>query len=577
VLVALVLALSPSSADTGLAAGDLVTLLNDEDAVKRSFGSIRYNWDNKMSGMLGHVYQILETVKGDIAAIPSADGSQGGKWYFNTKVLSAFMPRDRQSRGCFNNPSPVKTGETTEYSGLSSFGNGAARSWGIYIPSSYKPGTQSPLPLVVSLHGFSSNKLEAEEDSGLSEAAELHGFIVVYPQGMADSNPGIASKSSASWHAGGSADSPGPKGPICDASIAGDADNCYASCEDRPGGCADTCDWTTCVDDVGFIGAVLDSIESTTCVNLDQVSVVGFSNGAMLAYELAAALPNRLSAAVAIGGSPHVGFMQSPTCGCAPPSIMAISGTQDDTMPANTTKSANGYYYTLREDVLGVWRAAHGVHPVCAHSAVHIQTPYDGLSGLYCTTDTGCAVGANKVVECNWEGGHDYPPLKGSGSEGKRQTGELLWWFLQQHNKNSPPITRGTVVLSSQSGDVARANLHALTVWLAVRCSMLLGLVLLLLAYAARNKQGDDDQEDDDNMLFSTNRRSSRRGDTTAAAASSVSAGAGGLFGFFGSSRGGSRSAGVEARRTGGPSSNDSNDIDTQLAVSGADHGYERL
>jgi polyhydroxybutyrate depolymerase len=288
-----------------------------------------------MSGMLGGTFMVLEVAADNIVAIPSADGSQGGKWFFNTNVLYKFVVSDRSSNGC-GKTSTAKNGVSSDYSGLTSFGNGEPRTWGVYIPNSYDVST--PLPLVLSLHGFSSNKLLAEQDSGLSAAAEAHGFIVAYPQGLADKKTasGASAVNAASWHAGGSADSPGPQGPICDVAEAGDANNCYTSCQSRAGGCADTCDYTTCVDDVAFIEALLDSLEASFCVNLDRVYVVGFSNGAMLTYDLAAKLPMRFSAAIAIAGSPHPGFLQPPCdCGCGPVPIMAIHGTADDVIPAN--------------------------------------------------------------------------------------------------------------------------------------------------------------------------------------------------------------------------------------------------
>ena len=116
-----------------------------------------------------------------------------------------------------------------------------------------------------------------------------------------------AEPQAASWHAGGSADSPGPKGPICDVKMSGNADNCYASCQNRPKKCRDTCDWTTCVDDVGFIKALLVWIEHAFCVDPDRIYLVGFSNGAMLTYDLTTIAPMHFAAAVAIAGSVHTG------------------------------------------------------------------------------------------------------------------------------------------------------------------------------------------------------------------------------------------------------------------------------
>ena len=48
-------------------------------------------WDDRIKGMLGKIFTILETHNfGEnfyIIALPSPDGSQNGKWYFPSSVL----------------------------------------------------------------------------------------------------------------------------------------------------------------------------------------------------------------------------------------------------------------------------------------------------------------------------------------------------------------------------------------------------------------------------------------------------------------------------------------------------------
>ena len=67
--------------------GDRVVLSASESAVRDSFDSIPYHWDDLMIHMLGNTYPVLAVLNGGIIAIPSPDGAQEGKWYFS---LSTF-------------------------------------------------------------------------------------------------------------------------------------------------------------------------------------------------------------------------------------------------------------------------------------------------------------------------------------------------------------------------------------------------------------------------------------------------------------------------------------------------------
>ena len=58
------------------------------------------------------------------------------------------------------------------------------RTYRIHIPPSYNE--MNPMPLVISVHGFTSNSMANEIMTGLSEKADEEGFIVVYPNGATD-------------------------------------------------------------------------------------------------------------------------------------------------------------------------------------------------------------------------------------------------------------------------------------------------------------------------------------------------------------------------------------------------------
>lgn len=61
---------------------------------------------------------------------------------------------------------------------------GLTRAYNVYVPSSYNPA--NPVPLVINLHGYSSNNWQQELYSSFNPIADTAGFIIVYPQGTTD-------------------------------------------------------------------------------------------------------------------------------------------------------------------------------------------------------------------------------------------------------------------------------------------------------------------------------------------------------------------------------------------------------
>jgi polyhydroxybutyrate depolymerase len=83
------------------------------------------------------------------------------------------------------------------------------------------------------------------------------------------------------------------------------------------------------VDDVGFVGALLDHLEETLCINTDAVFATGLSNGAIMSYRLACQLADRVAAI-----APVAGALELSSCTPSEPvSVMEIHGTADHNIP----------------------------------------------------------------------------------------------------------------------------------------------------------------------------------------------------------------------------------------------------
>lgn len=231
-----------------------------------------------------------------------------------------------------------------------------------------------------------------------------------------------------SWNAAGSTQSPGTEGPTCTEKAT--SAHCYTSC----GQCEKTpqCSWTTCHNQVtpdgtgytnvnGFIPSLWDTLESQLCIDTTREYAAGQNNGGMMTYQLAAAMSSRIAAAAPVSGSFHKGFLQGPTSAVP---LIDIHGSKDTIIPANTSLSGDGYYFTTVADIFKVWGKANG----CSGNSFHYSTPYDGHSQLYCVNHGKCL---GDLVRCAWNGGSTW--FANSASK----NGGLITYFLLQWTETS--------------------------------------------------------------------------------------------------------------------------------------------
>lgn len=163
------------------------------------------------------------------------------------------------------------------------------RTFRIHVPSQLK-NTKS-VPLVIALHGGGTSGKSMERFSGLNQTADKFGFIVVYPDGSGRI-PDILT-----WNSG--------------------ACRVYAK--------------THNIDDVAFLRQLINHLCSRFNVDPGQVYVTGISNGAMMAYRLAAEIPDRIAAVAAVAGTLDV----DPKAVQAPVPVLHFHGTDDEYVPYN--------------------------------------------------------------------------------------------------------------------------------------------------------------------------------------------------------------------------------------------------
>lgn len=279
--------------------------------------------------------------------------------------------------------------------------NGFRRTYLVHVPRGYAPDT--PLPLVVVIHGAFDTAEGMERVSGFSRLADREGFIVLYPNGM-----GILGLLQ-HWNAG-----------HC----------CGKAADDN-------------VDDVGFVAATIEDVCVRLNVDRDRIYMVGFSNGGMLAYRFAAERGDILAAvspmAASIGGrlSKDLPEWRIPEP-AQPVSVIAVHGLLDDDVPyeggISHHRGGTRTYWSVEESV-DFWVTRNGCKP-----APVTKNLYEGRvilkSWMSCTDNAEVAlcliVGWGHV----WPGGPFTAALAGNDPLRNFDAAEILWTFFKSHHRH---------------------------------------------------------------------------------------------------------------------------------------------
>src|SRR4029453_12676105 len=128
---------------------------------------------------------------------------------------------------------------------------GVERQYLVHGPPGYDGAT--PVPLVVDIHGFSSNALQQRAISGMRPLSDSKGFLVAYPEGL-----------DSAWNAN-----------LC--------------CGNRG------------IDDVGFIRAVVAAVSAQANIAPRRIYVTGLSNGGAMSHRLACDAADLFAASAPIG------------------------------------------------------------------------------------------------------------------------------------------------------------------------------------------------------------------------------------------------------------------------------------
>jgi polyhydroxybutyrate depolymerase len=182
-------------------------------------------------------------------------------------------------------PSPSGTPTALPTSGTTTVEIGG-RPVTVHVPGSYDPARAAPL--VVLLHGYSSNAAEQESYFRLTPESDRQGFVYVYPDGTVDN------RGNRFWNA---------------------TNACCAFSGSGP-------------DDSRYLSELISTIRDT--YRIDRVYLIGHSNGGFMAFRMACDHADQVTAIVSINGA---NWNDTAQCEPSEPvSVLAIHSSTDETI-----------------------------------------------------------------------------------------------------------------------------------------------------------------------------------------------------------------------------------------------------
>ena len=255
------------------------------------------------------------------------------------------------------------------------------REFYIYIPDDIDT-TNSQVPLLFSLHGYTSRAIWNLGYTGFQSIAETEKFIVIYPQGTI-----LASTGETHWNVGG---------------------------------------WTvgSTTDDVDYLSSLIDWAYSEYKIDRNRVYSTGMSNGGFMSYHLACNLSYKIAAIASVTGSmtPQTYNSCSPT---HPTAILQIHGTADGVVPYYGNSISRAI-----PTVMDYWEEYND----CEQEIINIIDDVNGDGdGGYLYSYNQCLSDVNLRLYLMTNMGHEWPTNNGQNDI---IAANEIWYFLKQYDVN---------------------------------------------------------------------------------------------------------------------------------------------
>jgi polyhydroxybutyrate depolymerase len=291
--------------------------------------------------------------------------------FFSSILAADLAPGD-------HSPSPESGGRTRDYI--------------IHVPLRYTGKKETPVVLV--FHGGAMNAKAIKLHTKMDKKSDEAGFIAVYPNGTG------RLKNILTWNGG----------------------NCCGYAMRNK------------VDDVAFVNDLLDDLAEVVNVDPHRVYATGISNGAIISYQLASKLSDRIAAIAPIAGP-----MGTETCApTRPVPVIHFHGTDDTSAPSEGGRGkglTRTNFYSV-EHSIDHWVKANGCETKPTTQKLEDKHE-DGTTVIQKTWGNG-KHGAEVVLLRIEGGGHTWPGLqphlKYLGTSTREiSANDMMWEFFKKH------------------------------------------------------------------------------------------------------------------------------------------------
>ncbi len=267
---------------------------------------------------------------------------------------------------------------------------GRDRTCRVHLPPGFPP--DRPLPLVIALHGMGADGRMMERMTRFTELADREGFAVAYPDGL-----------NKMWR--------------------------YWEVKIRLARMAERA-----VDDVGFIGRLIEDMAGAGVADPARIYVTGISNGAYLSNRLACSLGDRVAAIAPVAGTILHRMIESlePS---RPVPVLYIHGTEDPVVGYDGSDRFSKREMSLSaDDLVSWWIAKNRADPDGLQERVRdaVDDGTRAVKRMHAAGDGGAEVVFYRIEG----GGHTWPGMPAVGERvlgrvcGDFSASEAIWRFF---------------------------------------------------------------------------------------------------------------------------------------------------
>lgn len=267
------------------------------------------------------------------------------------------------------------------------------RTYVVHLPAGYQ--ADKSWPLVLAFHSrYSSAKLQAKH-SELNEAADRHGFVVVYPQAThGDFNAGSSASQDDSHK----------------------------------------------IDELDYVRKMLAKLKAAYSIDTTRVYAVGIGNGGSLCYQIGREMSGEIAAICSVGGD----MCEAGSHPSRPVPILHIHGSADPLVPfqgdGDRNKTQNQTHRPI-DEVLAQWRAWNHCMDVADETKEEEYFSYRHYSAA--KEMPGAEVALYKIKNGGhcWPGGSALlPPAIFGEQVDAFNANDVIWKFFVAHT-TKPPTT----------------------------------------------------------------------------------------------------------------------------------------